>query len=91
MKDEILLKALDDLVETTTKRDLYEVEYETEKARMLQSAEVQAFGNQATRDSQVTILMDEKGMYTEMAKVRSLARVAYYKWATFKAIRENKQ
>jgi hypothetical protein len=83
---EILVKASEELSKATKERDDYEMDYELEKARMMFSAEVNSLGNQNLREAQVTVLLEERGMYRTMAELRTKARVAYYKWATFKSL-----
>lgn len=86
-----LLEHLQELIETTKARDAFEVEYELEKSRLMFSAEVQGFSNQAMRDSQITLLLEEKGLNRKAAELRTAARISYYKWASIKSIIDGKQ
>lgn len=90
MSNEILLEALENLLKATTERDEFEVKYELEKADLMFSSQVTAMSNQSLREAQLTKLMNENGMYELMAKYRSQAKKAYYIWATYKALKENK-
>ena len=86
------LKTLtDELVEATQKRDAFEVEYELEKARMMFSAEVGNLGNQPLREAQVTILLNESGLFEKMAILRTAGKVAWYKWAAIKSLIDGKE
>jgi len=88
--EKTIKKLTENLVESTQKRDKYEIEYELEKARMLFSAEIDSLKNQAQRDAQLTILLNEKGMYRKMAELKSKARVDWYKWSTVKSLIDGK-
>ena len=88
---ETLNKLTEELVKATEARDKYELEYELEKARMLFSAEVGSLGNQPMREAQVTILLNEKGMYEKMAILRTAGKIAWYKWAAVKSMVDGKE
>jgi ribosomal protein L21 len=85
-----LMELTDELVKITKSRDEFEVKYELEKARMLMSAEIQAFSNQTIRDSQVIIKMEAKGLYRKMAELKSKARTSWYKWSAVKSLVDGK-
>lgn len=89
-KREELIKLTEELFDATLERDEYEIEYELEKARMIFSNEVQGLGNQVQRDAQVTLLLEQNGMYRKMAELRTRARLAWYKWEAIKVLVENK-
>lgn len=74
--------ALNDLIRTTREKEEYETIYELRKAKMLFSAEVNAFSNQAQREAQVNLLLEEDGSYLKMAKLRTESKIAYYIWNT---------
>jgi len=86
-----LKELTDELVKATQERDKYEVEYELEKARMMFSAEVGNLGNQPLREAQVTILLNEKGMFEKMAILRTKAKIAWYQWASIKSLIDGKE
>jgi len=86
LKTDILQKLTEELVKATEARDEYEIKYELEKARMIMSAEIQAFSNQTMRDAQVTLLMEKHGMYRKMAELRSKAKLTWYKWSSIKSL-----
>lgn len=88
LKDQ-LIEVLGALEKVTSERDIYEVEYELEKARLMFSAEVNECRNLAEKEAKIILLLNEKEMYRKMAELRSNARIAYYKWSTFKALLEN--
>ena len=90
MKEE-LRKAYEELVTTTRAKEEYEIEYSLEEARMVHSAEVNAYGNQTMRDAQVRILMENNGMYRKVVNLRTDAKIAYYKWSTFKTLLEGRE
>jgi len=85
-----LLDSLKELNKATVDRDLCEMEYELEKARLMFSAEVNECRNLAEKEAKITLLLDEKGMYRKFAELKSVARIAYYGWSTFKSILEDK-
>lgn len=85
-----LEKLTKELVEATQERDEYEIEYEIEKARMMFSHEVMAFGNQVLRDTQVTLLLNTSGMYEKMARYRTKAKITWYKWSAVKSCIDGK-
>lgn len=87
---DIFKSVSDELALATEERDVYEVDYELEKARMMFSAEVGKLGSQPAREAQINILLDQKGMYRKMAELKTSARVLYYKWATLKALIDGK-
>ena len=79
-----------ELIDTTTERDMYEIEYELEKARLMGSAETMAgLGSQQQRDAKMVEILDDKGMYRKMAELRLYAKLAWYKWATIKTLIEH--
>lgn len=80
----------DELGVATEERDIYEIDYELEKARMMFSAEVGKLGSQPAREAQLIIMLDQKGMYRKMAELRTSARILYYKWATLKSLVDGK-
>jgi hypothetical protein len=55
------------------------------------SAEVGSLGNQPMREAQVTILLNEKGMYEKMAILRTAGKIAWYKWAAVKSMVDGKE
>jgi len=79
-KSEYLEELTKSLIEATHERDMYEIDYELEKARTMNSAEVSSFGNQAMREAQVIISLDMRGMYRKMAELKSKARICWYAW-----------
>jgi len=89
-KENKLVEYLNELQEATVRRDMYEIDYELEKAKLMFSAEVMGLSNQSLRDAQLLVLLEEKGSYREMAELKMKARLAWYKWASLKAIIESK-
>ncbi len=84
-----LLDSLKEVNASTVARDLYEIEYELEKARLMFSGAVNECRNLAEKEAKITLLLNEKGMYRKFAELKSNARIAYYTWSTFKALVEN--
>ena len=85
-KKEIFKELTQKLIDTTTARDDYEIDYELEKARLMVSAEISGLGNQTLRDAELTLVLNEKGMYRKMAELRSQARTAWYAWSSIKSL-----
>lgn len=83
MKEKKLKELTEELIQATTERDMYEIDYELEKARTMNSAEVNA-GNQAMREAQVIISLDMRGLYRKMAELKSKARICWYAWEGLK-------
>jgi hypothetical protein len=85
---ERLQKAYEDMSKSNKERDDYRLEYEIEKARMTFSGEVSGLSNQAMRDAQLNLLLEEKGMYRKMAELETKSREDYYWWKTLLALFE---
>jgi len=88
---ELFNKITEDLITNTKLKDEYEVEYELEKCRMLFSAEVNGLRNQDMRDAQVTLMLDQKGMYRKMAELRTNAKLSWYRWSAIKSLIDGKE
>jgi len=89
-KENKLIEYLNELQEATVRRDMYEIDYELEKAKLMFSAEVMGLSSQPLREAQLLVLLEEGGSYREMAELKMKARLAWYKWASLKAIIESK-
>lgn len=85
MKKE-LMKLCEELNEATAEKEKLEADYAYEKSRIYFSAEVNALANQVMRDAQLDLVLHESGWDRKIAEIRAKAKIAYYKWATFKSI-----
>lgn len=79
-----------ELVEATSKKEAYELEFELEKAKTTFDAQVVNLSNQVMRDAQVVILLEQSGASRKMAELRTRAKLAWYRWAAVKSLVDGK-